>query len=75
MSYLIVDTRWLIAQNSGVSGGTERHRLRDDWPRARIPALANAPGALVAFRPECAGAMPTVDEIESGPAQRGGRVA
>jgi len=46
-------------------GGALCHGLLAGWPLARTLGVANAAGAIVASRLECADAMPTLGEIEA----------
>jgi 5-dehydro-2-deoxygluconokinase len=46
-------------------GGALCHGLLAGWPLRRTVEFANAAGALVATRLECAGAMPSVAEVEA----------
>lgn len=59
-------------------GGALCHGLLQDWPLAHTVAFANAAGALVAGRRECAPAMPTTAEVDDllgrlGRPERAGR--
>lgn len=44
-------------------GGALCHGLLAGWPLEKLLRFANAAGAIVASRLECAGAMPTADEV------------
>jgi 5-dehydro-2-deoxygluconokinase len=46
-------------------GGALCHGLLAGWPLARTLRFANAAGAIVASRLECATAMPTTDEVNA----------
>ena len=45
-------------------GGALCHGLLAGWPLGRVLQFANAAGAIVASRLECAAAMPTAQEVE-----------